>query len=83
MADNKTSISNASSYSEIGEFWDTHDLSDYWDSTHEVEFQVNLGRAAVYFPVDRELAEKLRTAARDRGVSPDALLNVWLKEHVS
>ena len=27
---------------EIGEFWDTHSLSDYWDETHEVEVQVNL-----------------------------------------
>ena len=24
---------------EIGEFWDTHSLADYWDETHEVEFQ--------------------------------------------
>ena len=27
---------------EIGEFWDMHNLADYWDETHEVEFQVNL-----------------------------------------
>ena len=27
---------------EIGEFWDTHDLADYWDETDEVEFRVNL-----------------------------------------
>ena len=27
---------------EIGEFWDTHSLADYWDATHEVKFQVNL-----------------------------------------
>ena len=27
---------------EIGEFWDTHSLADYWDKTHEVEFEVNL-----------------------------------------
>ena len=27
---------------EIGEFWDTHSLADYWDETHEVEFQINL-----------------------------------------
>ena len=27
---------------DIGEFWDTHSLVDYWDETHEVEFQVNL-----------------------------------------
>lgn len=27
---------------EIGEFWDTHSLADYWDETHEVDFKVNL-----------------------------------------
>ena len=27
---------------EIGEFWDTHSLADYWDETHEVEFKVSL-----------------------------------------
>ena len=27
---------------EIGEFWDTHALPDYWDETEEVELQVNL-----------------------------------------
>ncbi|MDE0018003.1 MAG: hypothetical protein OXU51_17610 [Candidatus Poribacteria bacterium] len=27
---------------EIGEFWDTHSLADYWDETHEVEIQVDL-----------------------------------------
>ena len=27
---------------EIGEFWDTHSLADYWEETHEAEFQVNL-----------------------------------------
>ena len=29
---------------EIGEFWDTHSLADYWDETHGVEFRVNLNR---------------------------------------
>ena len=27
---------------EIGDFWDTHSLADYWDETHEVEVKVNL-----------------------------------------
>ena len=31
---------------EIGEFWDTHSLADYWDETHEVEFQVDLKSGA-------------------------------------
>jgi len=25
---------------EIGDFWDNHSLADYWDQTHEVEFEV-------------------------------------------
>jgi hypothetical protein len=42
MSENKTSISKASSYAEIGEFWDTHDLSDFWEQTKPVEFDVDL-----------------------------------------
>ena len=83
MAENKTSISNASSYSEIGEFWDTHDLADHWEQTHEVEFDVNLESSVMYFAVEKVLAEKLRAAAKTHGVSPETLLNVWVQEHVA
>jgi hypothetical protein len=27
---------------EAAEFWDTHDLTDYWDLTEDVDFVVNL-----------------------------------------
>jgi hypothetical protein len=42
MSEAKTSISKASTYAEIGEFWDTHDLSDYWELTKPAEFEVDL-----------------------------------------
>lgn len=83
MAESKTPISNASSYAEIGEYWDTHDLADHWNETHEVQFEVNLDSSVIYFAVAKDLAEKLRSAAKSHGVSPDTLLNVWLQEHVS
>lgn len=35
-----TTLSKARTPEEIGEFWDTHSLADYWDQTHEVEFEV-------------------------------------------
>jgi hypothetical protein len=38
----QTQISKASSYREIGEFWDEHDLADYWDETHDVEMTVSI-----------------------------------------
>ena len=35
MKGNKSSISKANSYKEIGEFWDAHDLTDFWEQTEE------------------------------------------------
>ena len=82
MAANKTPISNASTYAEIGEYWDRHDLADHWDETREVALNVDIQSSAVYFAVEKGLAEKLRSAAKDRGVSAEALLNDWVQEHV-
>ena len=39
-----TSISKARTLEEIGKFWDTHSLDDYWIQTHEVEFEVRVQR---------------------------------------
>ena len=83
MSESKSSISNASSYAEIGEFWDQHDLGDYEDQTYPVEFDVQMkSRSKIYVPVERELAEALRNEAATEGVSTEALLNVWLKEKI-
>jgi hypothetical protein len=76
MAENKSSISNASSYTEIGEYWDTHDLGDHWEQTHEFTFDVSLESSVMYFAVEKSFAEKLRAAARSHGVSPETLLNL-------
>ena len=83
MAENRSSISNAASYAEIGDYWDTHDLAEHWDQTSEASFDVNLESSAIYFAVEKTLAEKLRAAARSHGVSPETLLNVWVQEHVA
>jgi len=39
-----TKISKARSLEEIADFWDTHSLDDYWDQTHEVEFELRVKR---------------------------------------
>ena len=43
---------------EIGEFWDTHSLADYWDETHEVEFQVNLKSRQNLLPDEDEAVKQ-------------------------
>ena len=43
---------------EIGEFWDTHNLADYWDETHEVEVQVNLKSRQDLSPDETEAVDQ-------------------------
>jgi hypothetical protein len=80
MSKNKSSISKAKSYEEIGEYWDTHDLAEHWEETKPAKFEVDIQSEATYYAVERELSEKVKAFAKRRGVSPDTLLNLWLQE---
>lgn len=82
MPRNKSTISKASSYREIGEFWDTHDLGDYWDKTRPVEFEIDIQSEETYYPVDAVLSERIHSIAKRRGVSPETLLNLWIQEKI-
>lgn len=80
MSKAKSSISQAESYKEMGEFWDTHDLTEFWDQTESADFEVNIQSEVTYYAVDRTLSAKLSETARQRGISPETLLNLWLQE---
>ena len=77
------SLSGSRSYEELSDYWDTHSLADHWDETSAVEFELNVKSSAMYFPVDRDLAQKLRAVASAHGISAETLLNLWLQERVS
>jgi hypothetical protein len=76
----KGSISKGKSYKEIGEFWDTHDLTEFWDQTKKASFEVDIESEATYYSLDRRLAEKVQAIAQERGVSADTLINLWVQE---
>jgi hypothetical protein len=80
MSVDKSSVSNAGSYREIGEYWDEHDLGDAWDPARHVELEVDIRSRHRYFPLDRELSRKVDEAARRRGVTAETLLNLWVQE---
>ena len=82
MQKSKSSTSKARSYADIGEFWDEHDLTDYWGKTRKVEFDVDIESEVNYYPVERDLSEKIQAVARKRGVSSDTLVNLWLEQKV-
>ena len=83
MAKNKSQISKGKSYHEIGEYWDTHDLGDVWEKTSPASFEVDIQTQRQYFPLEKGLTEEIIKAARDKGISPETLLNLWIKEKVA
>ena len=80
MRKHKSSLSEASSYRELGEFWDAHDLSDFWGKTKTASFEVNIETEVTYYAVDKTLSEKLQAIAQKRGVTADTLINLWVQE---
>ena len=81
VEEGKTSISKASSYEEVGEFWDTHDFTDYLDDSQLVDFNTSDIRSSkIYFHVKTDMAKKIRAIAKRKGVSGTALVNSWLRE---
>jgi hypothetical protein len=76
-----TSISQARTLEEIGEFWDTHSLADYWDQTYEVEFEVRAKRRR-RVTLDPDVYARIEVHARSQGILPETLINLWLTERL-
>ncbi len=68
---------------EAAEFWDTHDLGDYWDLTREAQFEVDLQRRFFLTALEPELARKLGEYAHKQGISSQTLINLWLSEKLA
>lgn len=71
------------SIAEAAEFWDNHDLTDYWDLTQEAHFDVDIKRRLFLTALEPDLAKKLVACAYERGVSTETLINTWLSEKVT
>ena len=80
-SDRATSISKAQTLDEIADFWDTHSLADYWDQTHEVEFEVRAKRRR-RVTLDLDVHTQVEARARARGVLPETLVNLWVVERL-
>jgi hypothetical protein len=65
----------------IDEFWDTHGLDDYWDETHEVTFEIRAEQRR-RVTLDPDLYAQIEQEARQHGMMPETLVNLWLVERL-
>jgi len=80
MKRNKSSLSKAASYRETGDYWDVHDLAEFWDKTKKVKFEVQIESEATYYPIEKNLSERIQSVARKQGVSSNTLVNLWIQQ---
>ena len=69
---------------EVAKFWDTHDITDYWDELTpvELEFSKNLAHGVVVRFTSDTLTKVYETAC-EQGVTMDALIQQWVVERLS
>ena len=71
------------SFDEAAEFWDNHDLGDYWENTRPVKARIKIKESPRYIAVEENIAKKLTRIARKRKIAADVLANLWLREKIS
>jgi hypothetical protein len=84
MADenNLSSISKVKTLEEMIEFWETHSTADFDDQTHEVDIEFAPTARLNLVRIEPELMQELWDIARDRQISAQTLINVWLRRQV-
>jgi len=75
---NKSSISKTNRIDEIGDFWDTHDFTEYDSSADDVIFEV-----ACAVPIELELFTSIEKFAHNHEIEVETLVNLWLQEKLS
>jgi hypothetical protein len=78
----RSCVSEAGTYAKMSDFWDEHDLSEYWDRTRPAGVDVDLESEESLYAVEKGLSETIRREAKERGVSPHTLVNLWLQEKI-
>lgn len=78
----KTALAHGATPEEIGEYWDTHSTADIWDQMEEVHFTIGFGRRR-HVAVDPDMYAQVAEYARDRGLVPETVINLWLAERLS
>ena len=79
----KSRIPEFKTIEEEAEFWDTHDLTDYWDEFKPIKAQfADKLFDRVTIPVDADALAQLEALAREAELNATALARRWVLERL-
>jgi hypothetical protein len=69
------------SLEDAADFWDTHDAGDYEEYLRPLNETLEVAKDLPQTVLlERSILEKLKKVARQKGVSLETLVNLWLEE---
>ena len=68
---------------EAAEFWDQHSLSDYAEYLKPAKIRFQLRGRIHLLAIDPEIVAGLRAVSLARGLSPETVANLWLRERLT
>lgn len=71
------------SLDELIEFFETQDMGEYWEQLPEAHFEVDLKKRTWLFALDGDLVDEVNKIARLKNMSPERLINIWVREKVA
>lgn len=72
-----------SSYEEAGEFWDTHDTTDYLEAFQTVDAQTELRKRHYEVEIDEDVINVLKQKAHKLGIPISRLVSNMLRKGFS
>ena len=70
------------SVKELVDFFESHDMGDYWGQMREVHFDVDIKRRKHLVAIEEDIVGKLTQIAKSKRVSSESLINTWLKDKI-
>jgi len=75
-------LPRSKSVKELVDFFETHDMGDYWEQMPEPHFDVNIKKRKHLIALEGDIFDKLPEIAKSKKVSSESLINTWLKDKI-
>ena len=83
MPGKRKTLPRFQSTAEITDFFDTHDMGAYAHQLPSADLDIQIARKKHFVAIDEDIFAEVGTIAQSKKVSPEKLINSWLRERIT
>ena len=76
-------LPRSKSVKELVDFFETHDMGDYWEQMPEAHFDVDIKKRKQLVALEEDVVDKLTEIAKSKKISSESLINGLLPKSIS